>query len=76
MPSHRYATHNQLQLPGLDEETLRVMEWEITKRVVESSLTELPDTWASFGECQVIEAYTDGSAPVRNPGGLEDTTNG
>ena len=45
------------------------MEWEITKHVVESSLTELPDTWASFGECQVIEAYTDGSAPVRNPGG-------
>src|SRR5438067_672412 len=64
-----YATRDQMQLPGLDEETISVMEWEIIKRAVQSSLTELPDTWASFGECQDIIAYTDGSAPVRNPGG-------
>jgi ribonuclease HI len=44
-------------------------EWEIVRRVVQASVEAQPDTWEALARCPVLEAYTDGSAPVRNPGG-------
>jgi ribonuclease HI len=44
-------------------------EWEIVRRVVQASVEAQPDTWEALARCPALEAYTDGSAPVRNPGG-------
>ena len=44
-------------------------EWEVVQRVVAASLVAAPEAWAAFAQCRAIEVYTDGSAPVRNPGG-------
>ncbi len=44
-------------------------EWEVVQRVVAASVAAAPEEWAAFASCQAVEAYTDGSAPVRNPGG-------
>src|SRR3954462_5692652 len=67
-PQQRFATRNQLQLPGI-EEVIKVAEWEIAKQTGQSSLNAEPDLWSAFEGCRLIEAYTDGSAPIRNPGG-------
>lgn len=46
-----------------------VPEWEVAQRAVQKSLEENADAWQAFAGCREIEVYTDGSAPVRNPGG-------
>src|SRR2546430_6564747 len=68
-PRRLYATRNQLPLPGFNEEAIIVAEWEIVRQAVQSSLNIEPDAWAAFEGCRLVEAYTDGSAPIRNPGG-------
>src|SRR5215210_2017212 len=65
----RYATQNQLPLPGFDEDVLKVPEWEVVQEVIRGSLQKEPAAWEAFSGCQAMEVYTDGSAPVRNPGG-------
>lgn len=44
-------------------------EWEVVQRVVAASSATAPEAWAAFTQCPAVEVYTDGSAPVRNPGG-------
>ena len=44
-------------------------EWKIVQRVVGESIEGEPEAWEALARCANIEAYTDGSAPVRNPGG-------
>lgn len=44
-------------------------EWEIVKQTVQSSLSTEAELWAAFEGCLLMEVYTDGSAPIRNPGG-------
>ena len=51
--------------PSADE----APEWAIAVRAVQDSLQSTSDAWAALKVCPVIEIYTDGSAPVRNPGG-------
>ncbi|MDQ6693023.1 MAG: hypothetical protein M3014_01180 [Chloroflexota bacterium] len=63
-----YPTQHQLPLPGFDE-VLILFEWEIAQAVVQSSLAQEPGAWQAFQTCSAVEIYTDGSAPVRNPGG-------
>ncbi|MEO8287835.1 MAG: RNase H family protein [Chloroflexota bacterium] len=69
MPHRRFATPGQQWLPGLDEENFMVPEWEVVQRAIAKSLKERPDEWSAFATCQEIEVYTDGSAPIKNPGG-------
>lgn len=51
--------------PGADE----AHEWAIAVRAVQDALQSAPESWAAFKVCPALEIYTDGSAPVRNPGG-------
>ncbi len=44
-------------------------EWSIVQRAVRESKEREPDTWVALLQCPAIEVYTDGSAPIRNPGG-------
>jgi ribonuclease HI len=46
-----------------------VPEWEVVQRVIERDLQQRPQAWANFAECREVEVYTDGSCPVKNPGG-------
>ena len=46
-----------------------VPEWEVVQRVVQRSLQEKPQAWANFADCREVEVYTDGSCPIKNPGG-------
>ncbi len=46
-----------------------VPEWEVVQRVIDRDLEERPQAWANFAVCREVEVYTDGSCPVRNPGG-------
>ncbi len=48
---------------------MKVAEWEIAKQAVHSSLNTERELWTAFEGCRLIEVYTDGSAPIRNPGG-------
>ena len=45
------------------------LEWGIARRVVAESAAREPEKWTALAVCPIVEAYTDGSAPVRNPGG-------
>ncbi|HKP51264.1 MAG TPA: RNase H family protein [Chloroflexia bacterium] len=44
-------------------------EWKIVQRVVQASLEAQPEAWDVLAGCLTVEVYTDGSAPIRNPGG-------
>jgi ribonuclease HI len=44
-------------------------EWAAAQESVRKSVETAPDRWSALAACPVIEIYTDGSAPVRNPGG-------
>jgi ribonuclease HI len=44
-------------------------EWEVVQQVVAASLADEAATWTALAACRVVEVYTDGSAPLRNPGG-------
>jgi len=51
--------------PGADE----AHEWSIAVLAVQDALQSSPESWAALKVCPALEIYTDGSAPVRNPGG-------
>ncbi|MEO6457054.1 MAG: RNase H family protein [Chloroflexia bacterium] len=51
--------------PGADE----AHEWAVAVRAVQDSLQSAPESWAALKASPALEIYTDGSAPVRNPGG-------
>jgi len=44
-------------------------EWKIVQRVVRASVEAATEAWDALARCSTVEVYTDGSAPVRNPGG-------
>lgn len=67
-PGHRYPTRDQLLLPGF-ETMLLAPEWDVALETVQSSFEGEPAAWEAFRDCLAVEVYTDGSAPVRNPGG-------
>jgi ribonuclease HI len=46
-----------------------VPEWASVQAALAASRAKEPDAWAAFAGCRAVEIYTDGSAPVRNPGG-------
>ena len=46
-----------------------IQEWEVVQRSIRNSLDNEQALWTAFSKCGYIEVYTDGSAPVRNPGG-------
>ena len=58
-----------IQMLLFQPESSEAQEWAIAQSVVRDSAQEKPDEWAALAACPVIEVYTDGSAPVRNPGG-------
>ncbi len=65
----RSATRNQLAMPSFGTDALRPSEWRAVEAAIDASQEREPASWASFAHCRAIEVYTDGSAPVRNPGG-------
>lgn len=67
------ATRNQLAMPGfgaleMHDETLPP-EWATARSANDSSQERNPEAWSAFSACRSIEVYTDGSSPVKNPGG-------
>ncbi|HUP27808.1 MAG TPA: RNase H family protein [Chloroflexia bacterium] len=44
-------------------------EWAVAAASVQSSLQTQAEGWSKLRSCLAVEIYTDGSAPVRNPGG-------
>ena len=46
-----------------------VPEWAAVRRACDAGLAGDPAGWAALAGCPVVEVYTDGSAPLRNPGG-------
>lgn len=54
------------RLPNID--TSEAPEWHVAKQAVEDQLTYV-DKVEAFRPCRAIEVYTDGSAPIANPGG-------
>ena len=55
--------------PGLDLDLAAPPEWEIVQAAVAAGRAREPDAWAALAACPAVEVYTDGSAPLRNPGG-------
>lgn len=68
-PRRRNATRNQIAMPGMDIDTLQPPESKAVEEAVSDSYERAPATWAAFLGCKALEVYTDGSAPIRNPGG-------
>ena len=56
-------------MPGMGVDEFGPPEWQAAKEAVGESLKQDGALWAAFAGCRTVEAYTDGSAPVRNPGG-------
>jgi ribonuclease HI len=52
-----------------DSEQGAVPEWAAVCRACEASLAGDPAGWVALAGCPAVEIYTDGSAPLRNPGG-------
>lgn len=63
------ATRNQMAMPGMGVDESGPPEWQAVKEAVGESLKRDGALWAAFAGCRTVEVYTDGSAPVRNPGG-------
>jgi len=63
------ATRNQMAMPGMGVDESGPPEWQAIKEAVGESQKRDGALWAAFAGCRTVEAYTDGSAPVRNPGG-------
>lgn len=55
-----------MQLPNLDTDMSH--EWHVAQQAVEDHLAD-SDLAEAFRPCRTIEIYTDGSAPIANPGG-------
>ncbi|MEA2576111.1 MAG: hypothetical protein QOH93_3409, partial [Chloroflexia bacterium] len=55
-----------MQLPNLDTDAPD--EWQVAQQAVEDHLAD-SDVVAAFQLCRTVEVYTDGSAPIANPGG-------
>lgn len=45
------------------------LEGALVAKVLAKSLEEDAPAWRAFAGCRVVDVYTDGSAPVQNPGG-------
>src|SRR5438270_8284265 len=60
---------NQLAMTGLASDALRPPEWEAVESALQRAHEDSPASWKAFAGCTALEAFTDGSAPVRNPGG-------
>jgi ribonuclease HI len=58
-----------IQMLLFSPEEGEAQEWAIAHEAVRDSVQKEADKWVALAACPVIEAYTDGSAPVRNPGG-------
>jgi ribonuclease HI len=56
-------------MPRFDLDTTDPTEWEIARRAVRACLAEEGEAVEALAHCPSIEAYTDGSAPLANPGG-------
>lgn len=56
-------------MPYFDIAAVEPPELQVVRRVVKSCLAEEPGAIEAFRRCLAIEAYTDGSAPLANPGG-------
>jgi ribonuclease HI len=56
-------------MPGFGTDALRPPEWRAVEAAIDASQERDPAAWAAFAHCRAIEVYTDGSSPVRNPGG-------
>ncbi len=54
---------------SLLSDSLEAPEWPILRDVLRRSAADAPDAWAAFAACRSVEVYTDGSAPLKNPGG-------
>ena len=63
------ATRNQMAMPGMGVDELGPPEWQAVEEAVGESLKRDRALWEAFAGCRTVEVYTDGSAPVRNPGG-------
>src|SRR6478672_12365356 len=63
------ATRNQMAMPGMGVDEFGPPEWQAARDAVGESLKRDGALWAAFAGCRTVEVYTDGSAPVRNPGG-------
>ena len=63
------ATRNQMAMSGMGVDESGPPEWQAVKEAVGESQKRDGALWAAFAGCRTVEAYTDGSAPVRNPGG-------
>ena len=53
----------------LDDDRSQPPEWRVVQEVLQTSLASDQHTWSTFSNCTHLEIYTDGSAPVVNPGG-------
>lgn len=56
-------------MPGLGTDALRPPEWRAVEAAIQAAGEREPAAWTAFVGCRALEVYTDGSAPVRNPGG-------
>ena len=58
------------QRPQLfQQDTAAVPEWAAVQQGLTHALHAQAATFAAFAACHAVAVYTDGSAPVRNPGG-------
>lgn len=58
------------QLPiTLHDDRSQPPEWRVVQEVLQTSLSSEQHAWSTFPACRHVEIYTDGSAPVVNPGG-------
>lgn len=76
VPGEQQQRHSGRQLPlawplmpRFDLDTTDPPEWEIARRAVRACLAEEVQAVEALAHCPAIEAYTDGSAPLANPGG-------
>src|SRR3954465_6783501 len=63
------TTRNQLAMHGPADDVVQLPEWEAVESAIEAARERDLASWEAFVGCAVIEVFTDGSAPVRNPGG-------
>src|SRR5947209_4480524 len=52
-----------------DDMAEAVPEWEAAQAAVQVGIDGSPEAWDALACSKLIEVYTDGSAPLKNPGG-------
>jgi ribonuclease HI len=58
-----------MAMPGMGSDELGAPEWRAAEEAEAESMKREGELWTAFAGCKTVEVYTDGSAPVRNPGG-------